>query len=401
MVKQNPYLAQLKTGYLFPEIQRRKLEFMKAHPEARLVNLGIGDTTRPLAPSVAMKLSNAAKRLGLPETYTGYGPDQGDLQLREKIVSRIYQGHIETDEIFISDGAKSDLGRLQMLFNDGAKVAVQDPAYPVYVDTSIISGKHPYIHPMPCTPENGFFPDSIPDTDILYICSPNNPTGSVATREQLSLLVEQARKKQFLIIFDAAYAYYIQDPLLPKSIFEIEGAREVAIEVNSFSKMAGFTGIRLGWTVVPKELVFEDGSSVYRAWHRIHTTFFNGASNIAQQGGIGVLEDLGWEQIQSTLTYYLENATLIRDTFSALGYKAYGGEHAPFVWVDFSPLNSWSAFSQLLEQAHIVTTPGSGFGACGEGYLRFSAFGKRHDVVEAMARVVQVCKDFKSMARSV
>lgn len=386
MVKINPSLAALKSGYLFPEIQKRKKEFLIESPDAKLVNMGIGDTTQPIMPYVTQKMVSRAQALGTSTGYTGYGPDQGELPLREGISRRMYKGLISPDEIFISDGAKCDCGRLLQLFGPETTIAVQDPVYPVYVDTAFINGLSKNIIKIPCTPENDFFPDPV-KADIIYLCSPNNPTGSVATRAQLKTYVEFAKENGSLIIFDAAYSSFIKGDELPRSIYEIDGSREVAIEVNSFSKLAGFTGLRLGWTVIPKELTFEDGTPVHPAWSRISSTFFNGASNVAQTAGTAVLEDEGWLQAQSIINQYLENAHLIKETFLSLGFPCYGGDHAPYVWVDYSPKSSWQAFEELLRYTHIVAIPGSGFGDCGEHFVRFSAFASREMVLEAMARL--------------
>lgn len=392
MVKINPHLAELKQGYLFPEIQKRKTAFLQKDPTAKVISLGIGDTTRPIVPSVANRLASAAQSLGTKEGYSGYGSEQGNLELREMIANRLYHGQISPDEIFISDGAKCDCGRLQLLFDEQTTVAVQDPTYPVYVDTTLISGKKPQIITMPCTPENGFFPEPV-KADFIYLCSPNNPTGSVATREQLAKFISFAKENQAIILFDSAYSHFIQGDDLPRSIFEIEGAEEVAIEVGSFSKLAGFTGVRLGWTIVPKKLRFEEGQSVHDAWKRIVSTFFNGASNIAQVGGTAALQDEGWNEIQQVIAYYMENARIMKETFESLNYRCYGGEHAPYVWVDYSPKTSWDAFDDLLQRSHIVAIPGGGFGPSGDRFLRFSAFASKEEVLEAMARISHLfCK---------
>ncbi len=386
MVKQNSHLKKVSKNYLFPEIQKRKNAFLESHPAAKIINLGIGDTTHPIVPFVANQLTESAQSLGTQEGYSGYGPEQGDPLLRSKISEKIYQKIVEPDEIFISDGAKCDCGRLHLLFENKATVAVQDPCYPVYVDTSLISGVSDRILTMPCTPENHFFSDPI-KADLIYICSPNNPTGSVATKEQLRRYVDFAKQNQSIIIFDAAYSAYIRDPDLPRSIFEIEGSREVAIEIHSFSKLAGFTGLRLGWTVIPKELRFEDGHSVHQAWSRICSTFFNGASNLAQRAGIAVLQEPGWQQVNKVIGQYLENAQLIKEMFTSLGYPCFGGTHAPYVWVDYSPKTSWEAFEELLFRAHTIAVPGSGFGTAGEHFLRFSSFAPKESVLEALARI--------------
>ena len=386
MVKINPSLAALKSGYLFPEIQKRKEAFLAEVPDAKLVSLGIGDTTYPIVPFVADQMASRSQALGTPEGYTGYGPDQGEPLLRNKLSQRMYNDLIKPEEIFISDGAKCDCGRLLLLFGPDTTIAVQDPVYPVYVDTAFISGFSNSIIRMPCKPENNFLPSPV-KADLIYLCSPNNPTGSVATKEQLKMYVDFAKENGSIIIFDAAYSCFIKGDDLPRSIYEIEGSREVAIEVNSFSKLAGFTGLRLGWTIIPKELTFSDGTPVHPAWSRISSTFFNGASNIAQAAGAAVLEDEGWNQAQTVIDQYMENAHLIKETFVSLGFPCYGGDHAPYVWVDYSPQTSWQAFEDLLRKTHIVAIPGSGFGDCGEHFVRFSAFAPREMVLEAMARL--------------
>jgi LL-diaminopimelate aminotransferase len=387
-MKRNQHLAALRGNYLFPEIARRKARFLLQNPEAALISLGVGDTTEPLPEVVAEALACASRKLGTVEGYSGYGPEQGAKALREKIAFRIYGNRVAADDIFVSDGAKCDLGRLQMLFGRDVSIAVQDPAYPVYIDGSLIQGVQRIV-PMHCTPENDFFPDldSVARTDLIYFCSPNNPTGAVATKKQLEQLVAFAKKNQSVIIFDAAYANYIQDPTLPKSIFEIEGAKQVAIEISSFSKLAGFTGVRLAWTVIPEELQYDDASSVKADWNRLMTTLFNGASNIAQSGGCAVLEEKGFSEIAHLTRFYLENAAIMRQTFEGLKYEVFGGYNAPYLWVRFKGQKSWDVFQQFLERYHLVITPGSGFGAEGEGFVRFSAFGRREHIQQAMERL--------------
>lgn len=388
MIKRNANLAKLKSGYLFPEINKRKQKFLAENPDVKLISLGIGDTTQPIPSSIAKALVDAAKKLQAIEGYTGYGPEQGNGELRQKIASIIYQNMIRASDIFISDGAKCDIGRLQMLFGPHVTVAIQDPAYPVYVDGSIMQGVDKIVY-MPCTPENNFFPDldKVPRTDIIYFCSPNNPTGAVATKEQLQRLVQFAKKNKSIIIFDSAYANYIQDPSLPKSIFEIEGAKEVALETGSFSKIAGFTGVRLGWTAVPEELKYEDGTPVRNDWNRLVSTIFNGASNIAQQGGIAALEPEGLKEIKLLTDFYLKNANIIKKTLQDQGLEVYGGANAPYLWVRFKNKKSWDVFQEYMEKFHIIVTPGSGFGPSGEGFVRFTAFGHRENILEACERL--------------
>jgi len=399
MVKRNQNIAKLQSGYLFPEINRRKNEFLQKNPGAKLISLGIGDTTEPITRHIAKALYNTAKGLGTEKGYMGYGDEQGMTALREKIAKVMYNGSINGEEIFVSDGAKPDIGRLQLLFGNDAVVAVQDPAYPVYIDSTVMYGKtgkynnasrqFENIVYMPCTPKNNFFPDlrKLPRADVIFFCSPNNPTGAAATREQLQQLVSYARKNKSIIIFDAAYNQYITDKNIPKSIFEIDNAREVAIEVNSFSKSVGFTGVRLGWAVVPKDLKYDDGNSVNKDWSRIMSTIFNGASNIAQHGGLAALEEKGMQEIKNNVSYYMKNAKMIRNAFEKSRYRVYGGVHAPYLWVKIPGKTSWQAFEEILDKVHIVTTPGVGFGPSGEGFIRLSAFGQREDVEEAAKRI--------------
>ena len=406
MIKRNPGFANLTAGYLFPEIGRRRLAYLAAHPEAKLISLGIGNTTEPLTPHIDAGLIAAAKRLATLEGYSGYGDEQGLTALRERISAVFYGGKIAPDEVFVSDGAKCDIGRLQLLFGRDVEVAVQDPSYPVYVDGSVIIGAAgPYqdgspggqagyagIRYLPCTADNGYFPDlgNLPENGLIYFCSPNNPTGAVATKAQLSSLIAAATRKGSLIIYDAAYAEFIRDPDLPKSIFKIDGARECAIEVNSFSKPIGFTGVRLGWTIVPKELRYADGASINGDWNRVCTTVFNGASNIAQYGGLAALEPEGLKEMCALTDFYLDNASLIRQALERLGIDCIGGDNAPYIWARFPGRASWDVFTEILDRCHVVTTPGSGFGPAGESFIRFSAFGHRADVSEACRRLARL-----------
>jgi LL-diaminopimelate aminotransferase len=399
MVARNPNLAKLHAGYLFPVIAKRKKAFLEKHPEVKLISLGIGDTTEPIPPHIASTMQQKAEALATQEGYSGYGPEQGHPDLRKAIATLLYTSKIDPDNIFISDGSKCDIGRLQILFGKNVTVAIQDPSYPVYVDTSVIVGQtqnynaqlaqYDGIHYMTCNPGNHFFPDLdiIQKSDLIYFCSPNNPTGAVATREQLKSLVDFAKKNKSLLLFDAAYACFIQNPDLPKSIYEIEGAEEVAIELGSFSKMVGFTGVRLAWTIIPKTVKFDDGHPVHTDWSRINSTFFNGASNIAQAGGNAVLDPEGLNEMKKLIHFYMENTKILKSVFEEGGYEVYGGTDTPYIWVKFPGLSSWDAFEELMTQAHIVCTPGSGFGPAGEGFLRFSAFGHRKDILEAAERL--------------
>jgi len=325
-------------------------------------------------------------------------------KLRAAIAATYYADlGIEDSDIFVSDGAKCDISRLQVLFGSNVTIAVQDPSYPAYVDSSVIMGqtdlyqqdvqKYGNIEYMRCNPENGFFPDlsTVPRTDIIFFCSPNNPTGAAASRDQLTKLVKFAKDNGSIIVYDSAYAMYISDDS-PKSIFEIPGAKEVAIETASFSKYAGFTGVRLGWTVVPKELLFSDGHPVAKDFNRIVCTCFNGASNIAQAGGLACLSTEGLKAMRDVVGFYKENTEIIVDTFTSLGFNVYGAKNAPYVWVHFPDRNSWDVFAEILEKANVVTTPGSGFGPGGEGFVRVSAFGHRENIIEAARRLKHLYK---------
>lgn len=402
----NPNYGKLEAGYLFPEIGRRTREFLAAHPGVTVMRLGIGNTTEPLPPSIIEGLRRGVDKLAKVETYTGYGDEQGNASLREALAAR-YAGYgvtLDPDEFFVSDGAKPDSANIQSIFGADNIVAVQDPAYPVYVDSNVIAGRtgrsvngqyEGFIY-MPCTRENGFFPD-VPSrkADILYICSPNNPTGTVATKEQLAGFVAYALKHKAVIIFDAAYAAYIADPALPRTIYEIDGARECAIEINSFSKEAGFTGVRLGWTVVPRTLACENGEpgALHRLWFRRQTTMFNGASNIVQEGGLAALSETGQRECQAMIDYYMTNAKVIREGLESIGIEVFGGMNAPYIWMATpGGMRSWEFFDKLLNEAHVVGTPGSGFGPSGEGYFRLSAFGHAGDVKRAVRSIQENLK---------
>jgi LL-diaminopimelate aminotransferase len=404
-VARNPHFAKLQGGYLFPEIGRRRSAFVAEHPELadRIISLGIGDTTQPIPEHILGGLVNGAAKLGTTEGYTGYGAEAGVRDLREKIAAACYGSTpITADEVFVSDGAKCDIARLQLMFGNGVVSAVQDPSYPVYVDTSVMLGQTGTIDDatgqfdgivyMPCAKEDGFFPnlDAVPRADVYYFCSPNNPTGAVATRAQLEALVARAKSDGSILVFDAAYAPFIRTPGVPTSIFEIDGATECAIEVNSFSKYAGFTGARLGWTVVPDALTFKDGSKVRDDFNRVMTTCFNGASNVVQQGGLACLDPEGRKEIDTLIDYYLGNAEILRGLADDLGLDYCGGVDSPYVFVDLKGKSSWKTFNTILEQAQVVTIPGAGFGPGGEGYLRFSAFAPRDACVEARKRIKEI-----------
>ncbi len=379
-MKRNPCFSKLSASYLFKEVRRRRKEFIEKNPDAKLISLGIGDTTEALPEVISEAFSEAASKLSTPQGYSGYGPEQGESAFREKLSEKIYGGKVAPDEIFVSDGAKCDIGRLQWLFGGDITISVQDPAYPVYVDGSKLANVKKIIS-LPCTPENGFFCD-LKEADLHYFSSPNNPTGAVLTHNQLEKIVNFALENGSLILFDAAYAHYIRDPSYPRSIYEIPEAKKCAIEVGSFSKLAGFSGVRLGWTVVPESLKYSDGTSIRSDWNRVVTTIFNGASRLSQAGGIAVLDNL--PLIEKTILFYLENAALLKEALSS--YDVYGGENSPYLWVRVKGKNSWETFQEFLEKFHIITTPGSGFGACGEGFLRLSAFGSRSSIQEATNR---------------
>ncbi|KAK3151360.1 hypothetical protein QOZ80_3AG0244910 [Eleusine coracana subsp. coracana] len=403
-VPRNANMAKLQAGYLFPEIARRRAAHLLKYPDAKIISLGIGDTTEPIPDVITNAMAERAHALSTIDGYSGYGAEQGEKKLRSAIAATYYPDlGIEDADIFVSDGAKCDISRLQVLFGSNVSIAVQDPSYPAYVDSSVIMGqtglyqqdvqKYGNIEYMRCTPENGFFPDlsTVARTDVIFFCSPNNPTGAAASRDQLTKLVKFAKDNGSIIVYDSAYAMYISDDS-PKSIFEIPGAKEVAIETASFSKYAGFTGVRLGWTVVPKELLFSDGHPVAKDFNRIVCTSFNGASNIAQAGGLACLSPEGLKAMRDVVGFYKENTEIIVDTFTSLGFNVYGAKNAPYVWVHFPGRNSWDVFAEILEKANVVTTPGSGFGPGGEGFVRVSAFGHRDNIIEAARRLKQLYK---------
>jgi len=398
--KLNPNYRKLASGYLFPEIAKRTREFSAKNPGVKIIRLGIGDTKLPLTATVIEHLHKGVDKLATEETYTGYGDEQGNTSLREALKEfywNNYTVNLEPTEIFISDGAKCDSGNIQSIFDTNCVVAVQDPAYPVYVDTNVASGRtgsfsegqYQGIVYMPCNEANGFFP-TIPDhhVDLIYICSPNNPTGAVATMNQLKSFVDYAMEEKAIIIFDSAYSMFIKDSSLPRSIYEINGAKQCAIEISSFSKWAGFTGVRLGWTIVPKTLVTADSEpgdshTLWSLWNRRQCTFFNGASNIVQEGGLGVLTEQGIKESQELIDFYMTNASVLRNCFEGLGFKVYGGTDSPFLWIKTpNGMKSWDFFDKMLNEANVVITPGSGFGPSGEGYFRVSAFGQRQDILD-------------------
>jgi LL-diaminopimelate aminotransferase len=402
----NNYL-KLKAGYLFPEIARRVNVFAEANPNAPIIRLGIGDVTEALPQACLTAMTQAVNDLGDRSTFKGYGPEQGYLWLREKIAKSDFQARgceVDASEIFVSDGAKCDNGNILDIFGKDNIIAVTDPVYPVYVDTNVMAGhtgdcnekgEYEGLVYLPVTAENNFIAE-IPSqkVDLIYLCYPNNPTGAVATKEYLTQWVKYAKNHGSIIFFDAAYEAFITDPSLPHSIYEIEGARDCAIEFRSFSKNAGFTGTRCAYTVVPKTLTGKasDGSDVelWKLWNRRQCTKFNGVSYIVQRGAEAVYSEEGQAQIKELVNFYLGNAKIICEKLTQAGLQVYGGVNSPYVWVKTpNNLSSWDFFDQLLEKVNVVGTPGSGFGAAGEGYFRISAFNSRENVEEAMKRITE------------
>ncbi|MGD1703890.1 LL-diaminopimelate aminotransferase [Dapis sp. BLCC M229] len=406
----NDNYLKLKAGYLFPEIARRVNTFAEAHPEAQIIKLGIGDVTEPLPEACRQAMTKAVAEMGDRSTFKGYGPEQGYGWLREKIATQDFQARgcdIDASEIFISDGSKCDTGNILDIFGNNNTIAVTDPVYPVYVDTNVMAGNTGDVNDkgeyeglvyLPITAENNFTAE-IPTqkVDLIYLCFPNNPTGATATKEYLQAWVNYAKANDAIILFDAAYEAFITDASLPHSIYEIEGARECAIEFRSFSKNAGFTGTRCALTVIPKTLKGKaaDGSDVeiWKLWNRRHCTKFNGVSYIVQRGAEAVYSKEGKAQVKGLIEFYLENAKIICSQLQAAGLTVYGGVNAPYVWVQTpTGLSSWDFFDKLLQNCNVVGTPGSGFGAAGEGYFRISAFNSRENVNEAMKRITEKFK---------
>ena len=393
MVRVNENYSRIKPTYLFAEIASRVAAHQKAHPDAKIIRLGIGDVTEPLAPAVIAAMHRAVDDEASRDTFRGYGPEQGYAFLREKIAEVDFRARgidIGADEIFVSDGAKCDCGNFQELLAAGAKIAVGDPVYPVYVDTNVMAGRHD-IQLLPCTSANSFVPSPDGcDADVVYLCYPNNPTGAAASLKQLQAWVDWANAGRRLILFDAAYEAFIRTPGVPHSIFECSGARTCAVEMRSFSKTAGFTGVRCGYTVVPSELAAyaADGAPVplKPMWARRQTTKFNGASYITQRGAEAVYSPEGLAQTRAQIDFYLENARLVSTALSKAGYDVAGGVDSPYVWVDVKG-DSWKFFDRLLVEANVVTTPGAGFGRAGEGFIRISAFNSRENVLEAIDRI--------------
>lgn len=380
----NTHLQQLQGNYLFTEIANRTKAYQQAHPDAHVLRLGIGDVTLPLPSVIIAAMHRAVDELASADTFRGYGPEEGYLWLRQAIVDNDYTPrgiHVSPEEVFISDGAGSDLGNLSELFDASNSVAILEPSYPAYVDTSRMAGRE--IIWLPCLAQNNFYP-ALPKqkADIIYLCFPNNPTGTVLTRDELSRWVEYARANHSIILFDAAYEAFIEDPDVPHSIYEIEGAQEVAIEIRSFSKTAGFTAVRCGYTVVPK------ATGLQTMWLRRQCTKFNGASYISQRAAEATYTPEGKAAIQANLSYYKQTAQIFLEGLRTLGYEVFGGENAPYIWCRVPHgYTSWSFFDHLLHTSQIVCTPGAGFGPTGEGFVRFSAFSNRKDVEEALKRM--------------
>lgn len=410
MVSINNNYLKLKAGYLFPEIARRVNTFAQANPDAKIIRLGIGDVTEPLPEACRTAMIKAVEEMGDRKTFQGYGPEQGYAWLREKIAAHDFQArgcNIDPDEIFISDGSKCDNGNILDILGEDNIIAVTDPVYPVYVDTNVMAGhtgeandkgEYEGLVYLPITAENNFTAQ-IPaqKVDVIYLCFPNNPTGATATREHLQAWVDYAKANGSIIFFDAAYEAFISDADIPHSIYEMEGARDCAIEFRSFSKNAGFTGTRCALTVVPKTLTAKaaDGTDVqlWKLWNRRQSTKFNGVSYIVQRGAEAVYSEEGTAQIKSLVNFYMENAAIIREKLTNAGLQVHGGVNAPYVWVKTpNNLSSWDFFDKLLHTCNVVGTPGSGFGAAGEGYFRISAFNSRENVEEAMKRITEKFK---------
>lgn len=408
MININENFLKLKAGYLFPEISRRVNKFSQDNPDADIIKLGIGDVTEPLVPAITEAMHKAVDDMGTAKGFHGYGPEQGYDFLQNAVLENDYKTRgvqLEIDEIFISDGSKCDTGNIQEIFAITNTVAVTDPVYPVYVDTNVMAGRtgnankngeYQKIVYLPCTAENNFAPELPSETvDMIYLCYPNNPTGAVASKETLAKWVEYAHKNKAVILYDAAYEAFIREDSIPHSIYEIEGAKEVAIEFRSFSKTAGFTGLRCAYTVVPKTLkaytVQDEPVEVNPIWNRRHCTKFNGVSYVTQRAAEAVYSEAGKAQIANVIDLYMNNAAKIRKSLSGLGYEVFGGENAPYVWLKTKEnLSSWEFFDLLLDKANVVGTPGSGFGAAGEGYFRLSAFNSPENVDEAMKRFEKV-----------
>lgn len=400
----NEHFLKLQSNYLFSDIAKKVNSFKITHPKQKIIRMGIGDVTQPLAPAVIEAMHKAVDEMALKETFHGYGPEQGYPFLIDAIIKNDYESigvSLEPSEVFISDGAKSDCGNIGDLLRHDNSIGVTDPVYPVYIDSNVMSGRTGTwengiwsdVVYIPCTAENQFVPE-LPSrrVDIIYLCYPNNPTGTTLTKEELKKWVNYALANDAIIMYDSAYEAYIQDPTIPHSIYEIKGAKKVAIEFRSFSKTAGFTGVRCGYTVIPKEVSATTlkGERVFlnKLWHRRQCTKFNGTSYITQRGAEAVYSPEGKKQIRQTINYYMNNAKLMKEGLEACGLQVYGGTNAPYLWVKTPDgLSSWKFFEKLLYEVFIVSTPGVGFGPSGEGYLRLTAFGDHDDTIEAIQRI--------------
>ncbi len=404
MITINEHYLKLQASYLFSDIAKRVTNFQKTHPDKEVIKLGIGDVTLALPEACTATFHEAVDEMAQDASFRGYGPEQGYDFLREAIAKNDFQdlgAEISADEIFVSDGAKCDTGNIQELFSQDIKVAIPDPVYPVYLDTNVMAGRtgsftdgrYQGIVYLDSTKENNFVP-SLPteNVDLIYLCFPNNPTGTTISKDELKTWVDYAKQNNALILFDAAYESFIRDTSLPKSIYEIEGAKEVAIEFRSFSKNAGFTGTRCAYTVVPKECVAYDSQgnkqSLHSLWNRRHCTKFNGVSYPVQRAAEAVYSEEGKSQIQTLVNYYMKNAEMVREAMIGLGYDCVGGENSPYIWID-GKQDSWDFFDMLLNKAGVVCTPGAGFGKCGNGYIRISAFNSHENVEKAMERIRQ------------
>ena len=402
MIRINEHFTKLKASYLFADIAKRVNAYVAAHPDQPIIRLGIGDVTEPLPPICITALHAATEEMAARATFKGYGPEQGYAFLREAIAQHDFKAHgahVEADEVFVSDGSKCDVANIQEIFAADTRLAIPDPVYPVYVDTNVMAGRtgvnydgrYAGITYLESTAANGYVPaPPAVATDLIYLCFPNNPTGAVATRAQLAAWVAYAKKNHAIILFDAAYEAYVRTPGIPRSIYEIEGARDVAIEFRSFSKLAGFTGLRCAYTVIPKNLQARDAAgqehSVHALWNRRHTTKFNGVSYPVQKAAAAVYSPEGQAQTKALTDFYLGNAKLIREAVQQLGMTCIGGDDAPYIWVN-TGRDSWEFFDLLLNKAQVVCTPGAGFGKCGEGHVRISAFNSRSNVTTALARI--------------
>ncbi|MCQ2913844.1 MAG: LL-diaminopimelate aminotransferase [Alphaproteobacteria bacterium] len=397
MIKANPNYFKLPVVYLFQQVAKTVKEYKDTHPNADVISLGIGDVTQPIPMASIEAMHKATDEMAKAETLRGYGPEQGYEFLRKAIIENDYKAKgidIALDEIFISDGSKCDVGNIQEIFDVTAKVAIPDPVYPVYRDTNIMAGRE--LTFLPCKESDNFSP-SLPQTDcdLIYLCSPNNPTGSVMTKEDLKKWVKYAKEKNAIIIFDSAYKEYIRTPGIPQSIYEIEGAKEVAIELRSFSKTAGFTGVRCAYMVIPHALKALDPNGkdieLNPLWARRHTTKFNGVAYIVQRGAEAIYTEAGKKQVKATIDYYMENARLIRTGLKECGFEAFGGIDAPYIWMKApNGVTSVKLFEALLTQAEIISTPGSGFGTYGEGYVRLTSFGTRENTIRAIERIGKI-----------